>query len=85
MSSFIRTLQKRILKRQGFTRQTRRVEVSKLTGLPTIISLKKGEGNIIGPDGQDTKRRHYPRYLPKVPIAAPPAEEPEGEPVLFAA
>jgi hypothetical protein len=65
MSSTLRTIQKRILKRMGYTRQTKKVEMNELTGLPQIVPLKKGEGNIIGPDGHDTGSKQYPMFLPR--------------------
>lgn len=60
MSSFARTLQKRILKTKlGFSRQTQKVETD-LTGRPVIVRLKRGEGNIFDANGDDTGSKHYP-------------------------
>jgi len=59
MSSGIRTLQKRIFKRIGYVRQTQKIDEK--TG--AIIHLRKGEGQIIGPDHQPVGQ-NYPRFLP---------------------
>lgn len=62
MSSALRTIQKRILKRMKFERQTQRVEI--VNGQPKVVALKKGTGPILGPDSEPVGR-HYPRLLPK--------------------
>lgn len=62
MSSALRTIQKRILKKMKFTRQTQDVQV--INGVPRIVQLKKGAGPILGPDSEPVGR-HYPRFLPK--------------------
>lgn len=58
MSGRVRTLEKRILKRKGFSRQTHAVEV--VAGTPRVIRLKKGEGDIINPAGDKIGKR-WPR------------------------
>lgn len=58
MSSYIRTLQKRGLKRLGYKRQTERV-IQTMSG-PITVKLGKGEGNILDPHGVDTGSRHWP-------------------------
>jgi hypothetical protein len=59
MSSLVRTIQKRIAKAQGYTRQTSRVEIR--GGQPVIIPLKRGQGDIIGPDGESTGSKQWPQ------------------------
>lgn len=56
MSGFVRTLEKRMLKRMGYTRQKARFDDQ--TG---IVRLRKGEGEIIAPDGSSTGARRWPR------------------------
>lgn len=63
MSSLVRRLQIRILKRKGYTRQVHRVHMSETTGIPTLIRLKRGEGEIIAPDGTSTNSRNWPRHV----------------------
>lgn len=55
MSSLIRRLQIRILKRKGCVRETWRI----INGEP--VRLRKGEGRIILPDGAITTSTHWPR------------------------
>ncbi len=62
MSSALRTIQKRILKKLKFERQTQRVEVR--NNVPVIVKLEKGTGPILGPDSEPVGK-HYPRFLPK--------------------
>lgn len=63
MSSFVRTVQKRIMRDKfGFTRQTKKVTTD-LNGRPSIVNLGKGVGNIIDGNGDDTGSKHYPRLL----------------------
>lgn len=59
MSSFVRTLEKRHLKRMGFHRRV--VEVRKdINGTPYIHRYAKGKGPIINPKGE-VVGQHYPR------------------------
>lgn len=62
MSSMIRSIQKAMLKKRGYIRQTQKVEI--VNGVPRIVQLKKGEGCIIGPD-QQSVGKHWPRSLPR--------------------
>jgi hypothetical protein len=62
MSSGLRTLQKRILRRKGYSRQTQVVQFNDITKQPEIIKLKPGQGHIIAPDGTDTKSSHWPTH-----------------------
>jgi len=61
MSSYTRTLEKRILRTLGLEREKKRFEINKITGHPEIRILKKGEGNIVGSDGTS-----YGRQWPRV-------------------
>ena len=58
MSSYLRSIQKRSLKRQGWSRQTERVEMR--NGQPTIVKLKAGEGQICTPQGEPTNSKRWP-------------------------
>lgn len=58
MSGFIRTLQKRMAKKMGYERQTQKVVVN--NGIPSIVKLGRGEGAIIGPDGEPIGK-HWPQ------------------------
>jgi hypothetical protein len=75
MSSYLRTLQKRIPKRAGYRRdKTAKVEISRLTGMPVLRPLKRGEGHILTQDGTDTGSRHYPMFLPAATTPLPVEE-----------
>jgi hypothetical protein len=62
MSSLVRRLQIRMMKKRGYVRQTQKV-VEGANGFPQIIRLKRGEGQIISPAGEPIGR-HWPRMLP---------------------
>lgn len=61
MASGLRSLQKRILKKIGFTRQTSRIEIR--NNVPVQIPFKRGEGPILGPD-RNPVGQHYPTVMP---------------------
>lgn len=61
MSSGVRTLQKRLLRKFGFVRQTSRI--ANVAGVPTVIPFRKGEGPILAPNGARIGR-HYPKLMP---------------------
>lgn len=56
MSSYLRTIQKRILKKMGYVRQSHEVRNDQ------VVRLKKGEGKIIGPNGE-LVGQHYPQVV----------------------
>lgn len=58
MSGHVRTLEKRMLKRIGYARQTQKLEM--FNGLPRLVALKRGEGEIMNPDGTSSGRRVWP-------------------------
>lgn len=60
MSSFVRTLEKRILKAKGYLRQTRGFRISKITKEPEIFTYPKGGGPIQNSDGISTGRSTWP-------------------------
>lgn len=72
MSSLVRTIQKKIAKAQGYVRQKQ--EIREIGGVPQIIRLKRGEGVIIGPDGESTRSYQWPQVsAPTNPDAPLPA------------
>jgi len=64
MSSFVRTLQKQMLKRMGYHRQ--KVSVSEVAGVVMSRRLKKGEGPILKPDGESTGNTFWPKMRPSI-------------------
>ena len=68
MSSFTRTLQKRMLKKIGYTRQTERLE-RRPDGTIVRHRLKKGRGPIVNPagdpwNGKVEASRNWPTRVP---------------------
>lgn len=64
MSGFVRTLEKRILKRKGYVRQTSEIRKDEFDK-PYIHHFAKGEGPIINANGESTKSSRWPRVTEK--------------------
>ncbi len=54
----MRKIQKAMLKKAGYVRQTQRIDI--IAGVPNVVHLRRGEGQIINPEG-DAIGRHWPR------------------------
>lgn len=76
MSSLVRTIQKRIAKAQKYERQTQRVDV--IAGKPQVVHLKRGEGDIIGPDGESIGSKHWPQVAAPTRAHTPKVKAPRG-------
>ena len=58
MSGFVRTIEKRILRKLGYARQTQQITADG-NGAPRIVRLGRGEGEIINRNGEGIGR-HWP-------------------------
>jgi hypothetical protein len=63
VSSALRTLQKRILKRAGYKRERQAIRI--LSGKPVTVKLGKGEGEIVNRSG-DSLGKRWPFTIPAI-------------------
>ena len=75
MSSLIRTIQKRIAKKMGYTRQTSRVVMA--SGGPRVVPYRKGEGPILDPNGE-IFGQHWPQVKAPTNPHEPKPKAPRG-------